>query len=308
MEIKYSLEQLTNRPGLGRVYSAIQENRLAYLLTVPLVLFMVFLMWLPFFRTIWMSFHDWPVVGEISWIGVENYQFVASWDAFYTSLRATVLYSVTTAIQLLVALVAALSVNQLRRGRSLVSGMMLLPYTIPPVASGTIWIYLLNPEFGPIMQYLVDFGILNDTVYWNVSGDLSLLVITLVAGWTYWPFMFLIILASLSKIPDEHYDCAKVYGANRFEMLRRVTLPQLKSAIIVAIAIRTVWNLAKVSQPLQITNGGPGFDTSILGVLLYRFIIRGDLGVSAVIGLVLFVVTILFVMVFLRNFEREAGS
>lgn len=300
--------QLTEHPRVQAVFEAFEEHWFAYLLTVPLIVFMILLMWGPFLRTVWMSFHQWPVVGEKTWIGLENYVFVAEWDVFYTSIRATVLYSLTTAIQLGLALVAALAVNQVRRGQSVLSGAMLIPYTIPPVASGTIWVYLLNPEFGPIMRYLVEWGIVESTIYWSVSSDLALLVITLVAGWTYWPFMFLVIFASLSQIPEEYYDSAKVYGASRWDMLRRITLPQLKSAILVAISIRMVWNLAKVSQPLQITNGGPGFDTSILGILLYRFIIRGELGLSAVIGLVLFAVTLLFVFMFIRSFEREVRS
>jgi ABC-type sugar transport system permease subunit len=305
MASRFFANRLAGQGRLGDLYTTLQRNRLAYILTIPLLIFMVFLLWLPFFRTILMSFFDWPVVGEVSWVGLENYEFVSEWDVFYTSLRATLIFSVTTVIQLAVALVAALAVNQLRKGQSLVSGLMLLPYTIPPVASGTIWVFLLNPEFGPVFGYLVDWGILPETIYWSTSGDLSLLVITLVASWSFWPFMFLIIYASLSKIPDEHYECARVFGASRLQMLRNITLPQLKSAIIVAIAIRTVWNLAKVSQPLQMTNGGPGFDTSFLGVLLYRFITRGDLGRSAVIGLVLFAVTLLFVLVFIRNFNPE---
>jgi len=121
--------------------------------------------------------------------------------------------------------------------------------------------------------------------------------------------MFLIILASRQSIPDEYYESAKVYGAIRFQMFRRITLPQLKSAILVALSPRLVWNLAKVSQPLQLTGGGPGFETSVLAILLYRFAFdNAAMGLSYAIGIILLLITMVFVALFIREFEKTRGE
>jgi ABC-type sugar transport system permease subunit len=118
--------------------------------------------------------------------------------------------------------------------------------------------------------------------------------------------MFLILVASREAIPGEHYETAQVYGANRVQMFFRITLPQLKSAILVAVSIRVVWNLAKVSQAFQLTQGGPGFETSVLGVLLYRFAYQnGEFGLGFAVGMFLLAVTVVFVGLFIREFEKE---
>ncbi len=283
----------------------ISENWFSYLLILPVLVFLVLLMWLPFVQGVYMSFNDWPFGGEPTWVGLGNYTFLFGWEPFYTSLKATLLFSLTTLFQLAVALVAALAVRELRRGKSLVTGAFLLSYTVPPLVTGTIWAYLLQPDLGPVFGYLTEWGLLGETVYWGSQGDAALAVVVFVTTWTFWPFMFLIISASLESIPEEMYESARMYGANRFQTFLRVTLPQLKSAILVAVSIRIIWNMTKISQVLQLTNGGPGYETSILAVLLYRFAYgQGRMGVSYAVGVILLLLTIGFVFVFIREFER----
>ncbi|MFC6825081.1 carbohydrate ABC transporter permease [Halopelagius fulvigenes] len=302
---------IQNRFGFGdRTESyrqTLSENWFSYLLILPVLAFLVLLMWLPFAQGVFMSFHDWPFGGEPTWVGLGNYEFLFSWEPFYTSLKATLLFSLTTAFQLGIALVAALAVREIRRGKSLVTGAFLLSYTVPPLVTGTIWAYLLQPDLGPLFGYLTQWGILEETVYWGSQGDAALGVVVFVTTWTFWPFMFLIISASLESIPEEMYESARMYGANRVQTFLRVTLPQLKSAILVALSIRIIWNMTKISQVLQLTNGGPGYDTSILAVLLYRFAYgQGRMGVSYAVGVILLLLTIGFVFVFIREFERTS--
>lgn len=274
---------------------------------LPTLLFLVLLMWIPFVRGIWMTFFNWPFGGTPTWVGLDNYTYLLSWDPFFTSLKATLWFSLTTAFQLIVALAAALAVREISRFKKAITGTFLIAYTVPPLVTGTIWAYLLAPDLGPIFELLTSWGILGETVYWGTNGDTSMAVITFVTTWTFWPFMFLILSASLQNIDEELYESGRIYGANRLQSFWNITLPHLKSAILVAVSIRLIWNLTKVSQVLQLTNGGPGYDTSILAVLLYRFAYgRGAMGLAYAVGLVLFVVTIGFVFVFIREFEKAS--
>jgi ABC-type sugar transport system permease subunit len=270
---------------------------------------MIFLLWIPFFRGVWMSFHDWPVgsgAAAAEWVGAENYLYLLGWDPFYQSIQATLAFGVATFFQLILAIVAASLVVNLREFKSTVSAILILPYTMPPVVSGTVWLYLLAPDYGPIFNYLTEWGVIDQAVYWATEGTAALTAVSGVLLWTFWPFMFLILVASREAIPGEHYETAQVYGANRVQMFFRITLPQLKSAILVAVSIRVVWNLAKVSQAFQLTQGGPGFETSVLGVLLYRFAYQnGEFGLGFAVGMFLLAVTIVFVGLFIREFEKE---
>lgn len=252
-----------------------------------------------------MSFHEWPFIGEPTWIGLDNYRYLFGWEAFRTSLKATAIYGLGTVIQLILAILAALLVKDLKRFKSSVSGAMLIPYTMAPVVTGTIWLYLLNPSIGPIFTYLTNNGLLSQPIFWNVNGSAAIMVVTLVMAWTFWPFMFLIILANLESIPEEHYETGKVYGAGRWQRFRYITYPQIKSAILIAVSIRIIWNLVKISQPLQMTGGGPGYDTSILAILLYRFAYNdGAMGIGYAVGMILLIITSVFALIFIREFNR----
>ncbi|MCO8243460.1 ABC transporter permease subunit [Haladaptatus sp. AB643] len=285
----------------------LSEDWFSYLLILPVLLFLVVLMWMPFMQGIYMSFNNWPFGGEPTWTGIENYTFLFGWNPFYTSLKVTLMFTLTTVLQLVVAVMAALAVRELRRGKGFVTGTFLISYTVPPLITGTIWAYMLEPDLGPVFGFLTKWHVLDKTVYWGSHGDMALGVVMFVTTWTFWPFMFLIISANLESIPEEMYETAQMYGANRYQTFLRVTLPQLKSAILVAVSIRLIWNMTKISQVLQLTNGGPGYDTSILAVLLYRFAYgQGQMGVAYAVGIVLLLLTIGFVFVFIREFERAS--
>jgi len=80
-------------------------------------------------------------------------------------------------------------------------------------------------------------------------------------------------------------------------------------AIIVALALRIIWNMVKVAQPYQLTEGGPGYDTSILGILLYRFaFVQQDMGLAFTVGLILMAITIAAAFVFIREFQKQSGT
>ena len=309
------LEAITNTQNREatrsqRIVSTVRENWFAYALVVPTLVFLTLVLWLPFVQGFVMTFYRWPLgPGSPEFVGLENYMYLLGWQPFWTSIKATLTFAVTTFFQLGVALVAALALVRIERFKSMISGVFLLPYTMPPVVIGTVWLFLLNPTTGPFFGYLEQWGIISNPVYWATYGDSAMAVVMAVGTWTYWPFMFLIILATLESIPEDYYESARIYGADRLQVFRYVTLPQIKSAILVAVSIRMVWNLAKVSQIYQLTQGGPGYKTSVLAILLYRFgYEEGQLGLGYTVGVALFVVTIGFVALFIREFERQRDT
>lgn len=304
--------QLAERVRVGRLANyreILEEYWFSYLLVVPILVLIVGVLWLPFLRGVWISFHHWTSAGRQAWVGLENYRFLLQWEAFWVGLRATVVYGMATVIQLVLALAAALLVWNMDRFKGVLSGTFLLPYTMPQVVTGTIWLFLLEPSFGPVFTLAVDLGLLDRAIAWPSQGPAALAVVTLVAGWTFWPFMFLIFMATLESLPEEYYEAARVYGANRVQTFWNITLPQLKSAILVAVSLRVIWNFSKVAQPLQMTGGGPGFETSLLPILMYRIAFNNfRLGRAYAVGVVLLALVIGFAFLFIREFERQSGD
>ncbi len=283
------------------------EQWLILLFLLPTLAFLIFLLWVPFLQGIWMSFHKRPFIGKPKWVGWQNYRDLLNADYFWPVLRVTLLYSLSTALQLGLALVAALALNQpFIRLKTVWRGVMLMPYAMPPVVTGAIWMYLLDPDLGMVTHYLLKFGIISAPIYWFSDPVWAKWIIMLVASWTFWPFMFVIILAALQSIPPSYYELAEVYGANLWQRFRVVTLPHIRSAMLAAVIIRIAWNLAKIEQPFQLTGGGPGYETSVLSILTYRFaFLSGDFGMAFTVGMVLVLFTFLLIAPFLRGFQAQ---
>jgi ABC-type sugar transport system permease subunit len=290
---------------------AVKEYWFAYLLVIPTALFMLTLIWSQFIYGIWLSFHEFTMISpEPEWIGLDNYRLLFTWEAVRTSIRVSVIYTIAlTTIHILLGLLAALVVNRVNKFENLFSASYLLGYTVAPVVIGTLWVYLLQPRLGPIFNVLIELGVLNEPIFWSTNPTGSLIGIIVVGGWTFWPFAFIVFHASLQSIPDQHYEAAKIYGANRLQTFFRVTLPQLKSAFLMVLAIRLIWNVSKIGQPLQMTNGGPGYSTSVLGILLYNQARTGGrLGRGYAVGVLMFVLTLVFVALFIREYKRTTGE
>ena len=296
----------------GRVFEpqrkALREHWFSYLLVVPTVLFMALLIWFQFLYGVWLSFHQMSILyPDLKWVGLDNYELLLSWNAMQKSIEVSVIYSLTlTVVHVLIGLTAALVINRIRKFEGVFNGIYLLGYTVAPVVIGTLWVYLLQPRLGPIFTYLVNWGILQDPIFWSTNPDTALIGVIIVGGWTFWPFAFIVFHANLQTIPDQHYEAAKIYGANRIQTFRKVTLPQLKSAFLMVVAIRLIWNVSKIGQPLQMTNGGPGYSTSVLGILLYNQArTQGRLGRGYAVGVIMFLMTLAFVLLFIREYKRS---
>ncbi|MGQ4809780.1 Melibiose/raffinose/stachyose import permease protein MelD [Candidatus Entotheonellaceae bacterium PAL068K] len=284
-----------------------EERWLIILFLLPVVTFMVLLLWVPFIQGIWMSFHNWPFMGQPKWKGLHNYLAFMTADYFWVSIRATLIYSLSTLFQLLLALLAALALNQtFIRFRPIWRGIMLISYAMPPVVVGSIWLFMLDPGLGMISHYLTAWGITEFPIYFFSENTWARWTITLVAGWTFWPFMFLIILSSLQAIPPSHYELAEIYGANLWQRFLTVTWPNIKTSIWVVVILRLAFNLAKIEQPFTLTGGGPGYETSVLSILVYRFaFMSGDFGMAFTVGMFLVVMTALLILPFAYLFQKQ---
>lgn len=294
---------------IGRLRQTLEDNWFAYALVLPTVFYLLLLVWYPFVQGLGMSFYDWPLFGEKTFIGMDNYTYLLTWEVFQNSVVVTILYSTQTIGHMVFGTLMALIVWKQKRLVGLVSVIFLLPYVIPPIVSGTLFRYLLHPDVGPFFRMAVDLGILGQPIYWLSDGDAALAVITAIGVWTWMPLVFLLVISALEGIPESYYETAKIYGANRWQRFRYITYPQIKTTLLIALILRIIWNLGKVSQPFQITRGGPGFDTSVLGILLYRLAWnQQDFGLAYANGILLGLLALVFISVFIHEFEKEGGD
>lgn len=306
-----SIGGLLDTERLARAKSNLKEYRVAYMFVGPTLLYLVFLVWYPWLQGVVISFYSWPIFGPKEFIGLDNYRHLLTWDAFWISFRATLIYGTQTIGHLVFGTTMALLVWKIRN-KTLVgifSVIFLIPYVVPPLVSGTIFRFVLHPDVGTIQKLALNAGILSEPIYWMSNGELAIIVVTLIGVWTWTPLVFILVFASLESIPKSYYELADIYGANVWERFRYITFPQIKTVLLIVLIIRIIYNLGKVSQPLVILRGGPGYATSIFGILLYRIAwLRGELGLAFAVGIVLGIIALLFVMAFVYKFEKEQGE
>jgi len=298
------------RTVLARVRGLVPEKYSVYLFILPALLVIGVMLWLPIFRGIYISFFEWPLqAGQGDWVGLENYVNFITSDGFIASMRMTILMALMVIPQLILGVGAALAVYHTTRLKNVISTTFLLPFVIPPVASGTILYFFLEPNFGPFFSILGNLGIVESAIYWRQETWPAIGVVLGSLTWTYWPWVFLIILARRQSVSDELYESAKMYGANRFQMFRYITYPHLKSAIIFVVIFRVVQNMLKTAQNWQLTRGGPGYDTSPLSVTLFDFAFTNQqMGRAAAVGIITVLVVVVAVVPLMLWFERVASE
>lgn len=297
-------------PGrLRSAQEAIRENSFAYALVIPTVLYLVLLVWYPFLQGLVMSFFDWPLFGEKTFIGIDNYVYLLTWDIFHQSVFVTMIYATQTFGHMFFGTLMALIVWKQKRLVALTSVIFLIPYIIPSLVTGTLFRFLLHPDVGPFFKIAIDLGIIDQPIYWLTDGNAALATVTLIGVWTWSPLVFLLVISALQGIPEDYYELAKIYGANRWERFRYITFPQIKTTLLIALILRIIWNFGKVSQPFQITRGGPGYSTSVLGILLYRLAWRQHaFGLAFASGILLGLLSMIFIAVFIYQLETEDGE
>lgn len=212
----------------------------------PMLLVLLLVAGWPLGRTIWFSLTDTELSGldQGRFVGLENYigEFgLLRSGEWWQSVGNTALFALlSVALETLLGLGVALLLNRPSRLRTALRAAMLVPWAIPTVVSAKMWSWMLHDQFGVVNHYLLALGLIAAPLAWTADPQLSFLTIVLVDVWKSTPFMALLILAALQMVPTECYEAARVDGVPPWTVFRRVTLPLILPAVVVAMVFRTL--------------------------------------------------------------------
>jgi multiple sugar transport system permease protein len=245
-------------------------KKLAWLLVLPAVALLLIVIIFPLIYAAYTSFFSWPPFGEPFFAGFTNYQKLSFDARFFSSLGITFkLLTITLPVEFTLGLVFALALSKIKRFRGLLLSYLLIPSMLAPIAAGIVWFTLFTTRYGAI-NYFVEkiFGV--EPIPWLSSANWALLSIAIADIWEWTPFVMAIMLAGILSIPQELYEAAETDGASPIQTFRRITLPLLKTAILVAVLIRTIDLMRIFELPYLITQGGPGNAKEVLSFYIYR--------------------------------------
>lgn len=210
----------------------------------------------PLARTIWFGFTDASLdrMGEAHWVGLKNFLDYLDfgngkgeydgllvdakwWGAVWNTIRFAV---VSVSLETVFGTVIALVLNQKFRGRGIVRAAVLIPWAIPTIVSAKMWAWMMHDQFGILNDLLDRLHLISTPIAWTASPGTAMIAVIIVDVWKTTPFMALLILAGLQMVPADVYEAAKLDGIPPMRVFRKVTLPLIMPAVLVAVVFRTL--------------------------------------------------------------------
>jgi len=278
------------------------QRRLAYRLIAPAVILMLVVTGYPILYAFWLSLHRYNLASpaDIKFIGLANYQTILTdnywWTAFFVTSVITV---ISVAIEFVLGLGLALVMHRTIFARGMVRTSILIPYGIVTVAASYSWYYAWTPGTGYLANLLPEGSA-------PLTQQIpSLAVIILAEVWKTTPFIALLLLAGLALVPDDLLKAAEVDGAGAWTRLRRVTIPLIKPAILVALLFRTL-DAFRIFDNIYVLTGGSN-DTSSVSILGYNNLFKAfNIGLGSAISVLVFVAVAVIAFIFIKLFGAAA--
>ena len=272
-----------------------QERRFALALFAPAFAVLVLTTSAPLIYLAWTSLQriDLSMPWLSGFAGLGNFAKMGGDPRFWSSLVLTFIYTASTVLlQVAIGLSLALLVLRIPKGQGALRVAAILPIVLAPVVVGLFWRTLvLSPDIGLVDVVTRALGLGSH----NWLGDPRLALISVIAihTWQWTPFAFLVILASLSSLPPDVFEAARIDRANVWQRFVNITLPLIRPAIVIVIIMRMVTALSAFAAIFAATGGGPGTATEILNLYAYRTSFSElNLGYGAALAIVLLALTL----------------
>ncbi|MGH2560012.1 MAG: carbohydrate ABC transporter permease [Thermomicrobiales bacterium] len=293
--------------GAGQSRLQAQEARFATLLISPSLLLLLAVGTAPLVALLVMGLAriDLASIRPNELVGFENYRRMVEDDRFWHALRVMVIYTLSSVtLQLVLGLALALALFRPLRGQGVLRVAVLLPMILAPVVVGLSWrTLILTPDYGIIDYIAQTIGLGSQP--WLTDPDWALGSVIAIHTWQWTPFAFLVFTATLHALPPEPFEAAMIDGASAWQRFRDVTLPMLRTTIVVVVIMRTMIALRAFDAIFSATGGGPGTATEILNLYAYRVSFTSlTLGYGAALATVLLVLTAIISVALFRLREQ----
>jgi ABC-type sugar transport system permease subunit len=229
------------------------------------------------------------------WSGLDNFNRLIADAVFWKAAINTAYFSVMEVILVtLISLGVALLLNHPLGRFGGFRILLIVPWAIAPVANAVLWKWILNANYGVLNGLLKSLGVIDYYRVWLGTPFSALNFLLIVDVWKSVPFVALLMLAGLQRVPQSLYRAAYMDGAGPWQSFLNVTLPTMRGVIAVAIVLQTIWSLRVFDLVFVLTRGGPADGTVLLNFLAYRVTFNFlDLGYGAAIANIIFALTFL---------------
>lgn len=266
---------------------------IAFLCLLPVIAWLLLYKYIALGYNLVLSFSEMSYTGQMTFIGIDNWQTMVNDPVFFKSLLNTIILFGTIPVSITIALGIALLLNQQFPGRNVFRSVFFLPYITMMVAIAVIWQYMFKTSGGVINYFLLEVGLIDQGISWLGDSTWALVAVFTVQVWKTVGFYVVILLAGLQNIPQQIYEVSRIDGASRIQQFRYLTLPLLKSTIGVCLLVGIVVSFRLFDLINVLTGGGPGRGTEILLTWIYKQAFSyGNFGYAGALSIVMVLLTV----------------
>ena len=276
---------------------------------LPVIILNIAFFLIPLGQSGYMSLFNWELLGEKTFLGVENYIQAFQDTQFLQSLKFTMEYALlVTPMLFIVAFAMTLLVNNRFRGVGIFRTIYFLPVIISMTACSDIWLWIYNELHGVLNYILLSVGLIQEPIAWMLSPETSLPAICIMVTWKMAGFTMLMLLSAFQAIDSQIYEAANIDGANRVRCFFRITLPLIRPTLALSLIISVIGSVLAFEQFKIMTNGGPSSSTLTAVYYTYntsfRYFHFGYGSAMSVILLVILVILSYFQMKIMPSAEE----
>lgn len=300
---------------MNKISGSINKNDVSMILQfiLPGLIMLTLFIFLPIIRAVIMSFQQWSFSSGSGsahpFVGLKNYKEFLGLTHLQVMGKATIGYTVfSVSGKMLLGLLVALLLNKRFFGKSVVRGIMLIPWAMPTVVVCNVFLIALNPSYGILSDAISKLPFIDGQfqVFNNMRG--SFITVTLISIWKNFPFVSLMLLAALSGIPQDYYDAASIDGAGNFSQFLHITWPQIKPIYKTLLVLEILWTIKEFELIYLITRGGPNNATNVIGIDIYLNAFRYyKVGLACAESVLLLTLCLVFAVIYFRNQNKEGN-
>jgi multiple sugar transport system permease protein len=268
----------------------------------------------PLVSNVKMGFQNYTVssfyTGSAPFVGFANYTAVFRNPEFVAVVVNTVLFTIgSLAFQFSIGLALAMFFRRVFPLNGVLRSLLLVPWLLPLVVSGTVWRWMMYYDSGVINQTLLHLHLISQPIPWLVSTNMSLVSVIVVNIWVGIPFNMVILYGGLQALPEQVFEAAAIDGASGWQRFTRVTLPMLRPVILVVLTLGLIYTVKAFDVIMLVTQGGPAYSSQTLTTYAYDLSFNQLLfGQGAAVGNILILVAVVFAGVYLRAVRDQEGD
>lgn len=282
-----------------------------YLLIAPALSVFALVLLYPLVDGVRISFFQDTLMSQAHpFVGFDNYRTVFAIPQFGRVMGISLTWAIGSVLgEAFLGILVALLLNRAFRGRGLMRALLIVPWVMPAVVTAVIWRWLYHSEFGVVNQVFGPLGLFPENENWLGDPHTALAAVMAANIWRGFPFWMTMILAGLQAIEPELYEAARVDGARGWQLLRYITLPNLRVVLTITSILSFVGNFNNFTLVYALTGGGPIDSTKILPIFIwetaFKFTRFGEAAAMATFFAVLMAIVILVYARALRLRSRE---